>query len=320
MSPTNIANTQTRSVKLVRPAERTARHRAAPRHHGRSSAPDRAPLGRYTDARGALREIVAIPGAAGSVLVVDRDLLGMADARLVAHLCADEPTGNAAVAARLYLGESDRERPRCRALCAADTRRIPLAEECSTSVAAHWDAASSPVLDGPGCSFRLQLLLGTMSIPELRWTRAQVAHPAGSERVASLREVIGTLECYEPPCVLTARAIAAHGTCEAASTTVIRQEFARVRESPIILNRRLREETLARIERDGISMSEIAMRCGRIKHDRKGNQSGETSWLARRLGLLPEGGQRVPTPWVHSDVLALIAREGLGIGPREVEL
>jgi len=67
-------------------------------------------------------------------------------------------------------------------------------------------------------------------------------------------------------------------------------------------------------------MSEIAIRCGRVKRDRQGNESGETSWLARRLGLLPEGGQRIPTPWVHSDVLGLIARRGLGLSPREVEL
>jgi hypothetical protein len=67
-------------------------------------------------------------------------------------------------------------------------------------------------------------------------------------------------------------------------------------------------------------MSEIAIRCGRVKRDRRGNESGETSWLARRLGLLPEGGQSTPTPWIHSDVLALIARSGLGLSPREVEL
>jgi len=28
----------------------------------------------------------------------------------------------------------------------------------------------------------------------------------------------------------------------------------------------------------------------------------------------------MPTPWVHSDVLALIARRGLGLSPREVEV
>jgi hypothetical protein len=87
-----------------------------------------------------------------------------------------------------------------------------------------------------------------------------------------------------------------------------------------VLNRRLRTAVLATIERQGLSMSEIAIRCGRIKRDGNGNASGETSWLARRLGILPEGGRDTPTPWIHSDVLALIARRGLGISPREVEL
>jgi hypothetical protein len=38
-------------------------------------------------------------------------------------------------------------------------------------------------------------------------------------------------------------------------------------------------------------MSEIAIRCGRIKRDANGNESGETSWLARRIGTLPESGR-----------------------------
>jgi hypothetical protein len=67
-------------------------------------------------------------------------------------------------------------------------------------------------------------------------------------------------------------------------------------------------------------MSEIAMRCGKIRCDSRGRTSGETSWLARRLGIAPEGGRSTPTPWIHTDVLALIARRGLGISPREVEL
>ncbi len=91
-------------------------------------------------------------------------------------------------------------------------------------------------------------------------------------------------------------------------------------ESPIVLNRKLRQAVLVAIERQGLSMSEIALRCGRVKRDSKGNMSGETSWLARRVGILPESGTTRPTPWVHSDVLALIARNGLGISPREVEL
>jgi len=94
----------------------------------------------------------------------------------------------------------------------------------------------------------------------------------------------------------------------------------RVQDSPIVLNRKLRETVLETTERQGLSMSEIAIRCGRVKRDAAGNESGETSWLARRLGILPEGGRDAPTPWVHSDVLGLIARDGLGISPREVEM
>jgi hypothetical protein len=101
---------------------------------------------------------------------------------------------------------------------------------------------------------------------------------------------------------------------------VLRAELVRVQESPIVLNRRLRETLLARLERDALSLSEIAMRCGRTKRDAAGNLSGETSWLARRVGILPEGGRHEPTPWVHSEVLALIAREGIGVSPREVEM
>ena len=74
------------------------------------------------------------------------------------------------------------------------------------------------------------------------------------------------------------------------------------------------------VKHRGLSMSEIALRCGRTKRDRAGRVSGETSWLARRIGQAPEGGEQHPSPWVQSDVLALIAREGLRVCPREVEL
>jgi hypothetical protein len=87
-----------------------------------------------------------------------------------------------------------------------------------------------------------------------------------------------------------------------------------------VLNRRLREAVQSRLARGELTMSEIAIRCGRVKRDRRGNISGETSWLARRIGQLPEGGEDHPTPWVHSDTLALIARDGLALSPNEVEL
>ena len=53
-------------------------------------------LGRYIDWQGRAREILARPGAGGSVLVVDRDSGTRSDDRLVAHLAADEPAENAA--------------------------------------------------------------------------------------------------------------------------------------------------------------------------------------------------------------------------------
>ncbi len=61
--------------------------------------------------------------------------------------------------------------------------------------------------------------------------------------------------------------------------------------SKIVLNRGLRQAVLAAAAAQGLSMSEIAVRCGRVKHDSKGKESGETSWLARRLGIAPEGGE-----------------------------
>ena len=136
----------------------------------------------------------------------------------------------------------------------------------------------------------------------------------------SVREVIARLEHYEPVRTMTVAALARSRGEPQVSSTVLRAEMERVDRSPIVLNRGLRMVALATIERQGLSLSEIAIRCGRVKHDRRGNESGETSWLARRLGILPEGGRDAPTPWIHSDVLALIAREGLGVSPREVEL
>jgi hypothetical protein len=128
------------------------------------------------------------------------------------------------------------------------------------------------------------------------------------------------LQDYEPMCSLTHSAIRFHGDDVEVSTSVLAAELTRVRESPIVLNRRLREVVLAAVERETVSMSELAIRCGRTKSGCRGTESGDTSWLARRIGLMPESGQREPTPWIHSDVLALIARRGLGISPREVEI
>jgi hypothetical protein len=296
-----------------------------------------APVACYIDRHGRLREVVARDASAGSVLVVDRELGTGGDGRLLAHLAADEPPENAALICADYLERARGDSPLCRALAEEDVRRVPLAEPSRASL----EPCARELCDRSGRRYAIASLVGRMSIPELRWCRwadpdtaqpdtaqpdiaqpdmAQQAAQRGAQREAvSLREAVAQIEAYEPLCGLTEHALARHRDDCLLSTAVLRAELRRVRESPIVLNRRLREVVLASIERRGLSMSEVAIRCGRVKRDSRGNESGETSWLARRLGLLAEGGQSAPTPWIHSDVLALIARCGLGISPREVE-
>ena len=298
---------------------------AARPNSAHAAATPRAPkvrlrLGDYTDADGRARQIVGIDGAGGSVLVVDRDALTHRDDRLLAHLAADEPVENAWLVSSGYLGDGVVRRVRCRRVIARDFHAAPLYEDDYESEPAGPAIDDAQELDGAGNAYRLEPVRCSMCIPELRWRRLPPSAAVADASIVSVREAVARLESYEPICALTRRALRAHRHTRQLSTAVLRLEMQRMQRSPIILNRRLREAVIAASERDGLSMSEIATRCGRIKYDRAGNASGETSWLARRLGILPEGGQHAPTPWIHSDVLALIARRGLGVSPREVEL
>jgi hypothetical protein len=299
----------------------TSQHSARPRsRRGRRTRREHAPLARYTDSQGRPRELVDQQGSAGSVLVLDRDLATHGDERLVAHLAADEPPENAAIVARHYLDDEPGKRCRFRRPTHEDSTCAPFAEDDAIGLEPPVPPYAEAMMDPIGCSYRLGLVETGMSIPELRWCRHRCEPSDDAPEPVSMRDVVARLQSYEPVRTLSLQALAAHLGDGEVSTAVLRSELRRLQESPIVLNRGLREVTLAMIDRQALSMSEIAIRCGRVKHDSKGNTSGETSWLARRLGLLPEGGQSAPTPWVHSDVLALIARSGLGVSPREVEL
>lgn len=298
------------------PSKRSARASLRP---ARGSRKERHPLGRYCDSTGRAREVVVHAGHAGSRLIVDRDAVTLGDRRLVAHLAADEPVGNAALICRCYLEETGGRHKRCRAVTQEDFEMPPLLDADDGRAESPIALSHAEPHDRNGASYRLERLVNRgISIPELRWRRHW--RVARAPEPVSVREAIASLESYEPIRAFTIEALARHHEDCDVSTTVLRAELARVQESPIVLNRRLRQAALAMVERQGLSMSEIAIRCGRVKRDSKGNESGETSWLARRLGILPEGGACTPTPWIHSDVLALIARSGLGISPREVEL
>jgi hypothetical protein len=319
-------------LRAVRPpadAESAASQPKAPSsaRRRRGSGRDEAGLlGRYLDSEGLSRQIVALPGARGSVLVVDRDAATLADCRLVAHLAPDEPPENAAIVCDHYLGDATGHW--CRCATPDDLEAIPFSQdeealpaprdEEDSETKAEATSEAPALTDMRGREYRLRLCSVAGSIAELRWHRRST--PAAAWEPVSMRETIAGLESYEPVRTLTLRALGAHGEDPAISVSVLRAERTRMEGSQIVLNRGLRRTALALAAREDLSMSEIATRCGKVKRDSRGNESGETSWLARRLGIAPEGGRGTPTPWIHTDVLALIARHGLGVSPREVEL
>jgi len=268
-------------------------------------------LGRYDSSAADPRQLLAVSRADGGTLVVDCRRGSLGDARLVACIAPEEPAENPRIVSALYL--TDASRGVCRSLMLEDFEPV-----------AHVAAASHPlagacVIDCGDCSYRIRTVADGDRFPELRWTSSRIQTPDGKFEEVTLRGVIDHLESYEPPRTLTQDALAAAPEQDAVSTNVLRYQLERVLCSPIVLNRGLREAVEGALAA-GATMSEIAIRCGRIKHDRRGNASGETSWLARRIGNLPEAGRSAPTRWVHSDTLALIAREGLGLNPNEVEL
>ncbi len=292
-----------------------------PRRSGVRAQHRRKPLGRYQDATGRSREVIARRRGDGCVLVMDRDARTLGDRRLVAQMAADEPAENAALVCALYL--QDVRKGRCRRVTAEDLIGRVAQEDSQESrrlVSERGLVARNGVAEQDGV-YRLELVRTDTAARELRWCRRSSFDSAcAAPRPVCLRETIGALESYEPVCSLTHRYLAGYREDPNVSTTVLRGELERLRESPIVLNRKLRQMVLTAIERNELSLSEMAIRCGRVKRDSKGNTSGESSWLARRVGILPESGSSRRTPWIHSDVLALIARNGLGISPREVEL
>lgn len=274
----------------------------------------------YTDHSGHPRELVVCSGAFGSLLVVDRDSTTLGDRRLLAHIPADEPPENAALVCRLYLEEEGVRS--CRPLVREDFERAPLPcpEERCRALAEQHRSGELVASERQLYCIRPHHPHGEEP-PELRWSRRPVACSGESWEPITLREAVTELESYEPMCTLTARAIARHERDPSVSVHALRRELTRSRESAFVLNRGLREAVVDAVERRGaVSMGELALRCGMVKRDRRGLFVGDTSWLARRVGLMPAAGKSRPTRWVHVEVLALIARSGLGVSPREVEL
>jgi hypothetical protein len=290
----------------------TATIAAAPTRQRRSRS-DRAhshrrPLARYTQPDGLAREIVLLPAAQSSRLLIDRLAAGLGDGRLLAHLDAEEPDANAQIVCRMYLADSDRACCRIREQDFAPTPPHEPPARC--------EEVERELRDSAGRVYRIRVLAHPRR--RLRWTRLREGDGPDRLAVVSLREVVGALQDYEPARAMTRRAIEA---CRRGiSTDALRRELDGLSRTPVVLNRALREAVTAAVDRGAVSMSEIAIRCGRAKRDRNGRISGDVSWISRRIGLRPDRATAAPSPWVHVEVLALIAREGLGIAPADVEV
>jgi hypothetical protein len=293
----------------------------APEPHAAPAQVDSSPrrawhLGGYVALdSGQTRQIVSLQRPDGSRLVVDYQLDTLGDGRVVAHISPDEPPENERIICELYL--ADDTKGRCRALTAQD---LEVTRHATPPPPSTHSAAQSTVLqDAEGHLYRIRELAAEQSMSELRWTRSRQPGCDETFDVLTLRDVVARLEAYEPARTLTSDAFALHSQGSSPSTSRLRAELQRLTESVIVLNRGLREAVQQRVQRSDTTLSQIALRCGRIKRDPRGNVSGETSWLARRIGQLPEGGEQKPCPWIRIDVLALIARDGLGTSPLEVE-
>jgi hypothetical protein len=267
-------------------------------------------LGRYTDPQdGQRREVISVTQADGARLVIDRLAASEADARLVGEIARDEPHENARILCEVYL--ADEQRGICRALTPDD---LSSAAKQAGRVPEQPRRVLEPagLTDSMGRRYMIREVPWKRSLANLRWTR----HAEGLVKPVTLRDVIAAMQDYEPARTITETTLAYYEGTESARLSVLRGELSRVLEGQLVLNRRLREVVQLRVNRGELSMSEIATRCERTK--RRGG--GETSWLARRIGLVPDSGASEPTPWVHPDVLALIARDGLGVCPCEVEV
>jgi hypothetical protein len=117
----SVGSRSSSSKQLGRRSSQVKRDRRSRRASGHGL------LGRYVDIVGDAREVVALPGALGSVLVVDRDSSTLGDLRLIAHLAGDEPPENARLVCDGYLKDS---RGRwSRSVTPEDLQAVPFAEE-----------------------------------------------------------------------------------------------------------------------------------------------------------------------------------------------
>jgi hypothetical protein len=266
------------------------------------------------------RELRTVPASHGRTLVIDWTARRHEDARLLADLSPDEGLEHARAVAEMYL--ADDTRGRCRPLASGDlVALVAASSRLSASAGAEAVACKQePPRDAAGCCYRLREVCEDGRRPSVRWTRSGSQAQVQDFELVTLREVVGRLESYEPARMMTVNALEAHRDDHRVSTCQLGEELSRLLGSPIVLNRGLREAVDRCVRHGDTSLSEIALRCGRSRPASRSALCGETSWLARKIGQMPDSATGKLTPWIHTDTLALIARDGLCLSPHEVEL
>ncbi len=172
-----------------------------PRPRKRRAAPRERLLATFRDSRGGEREVLARPGAFGTVAVIDRAAGCRQDSVLVAELFPEEPAGNADLICALYVADCARRQLRCAHHNPARDPAPPIDEQRGR---AGGKGAPEELSDAAGQLYRLELTRTKMTIPELRWLRAPAAGCRGD--AVSVRDVVAALQSYEPVLTLTMRA------------------------------------------------------------------------------------------------------------------
>jgi hypothetical protein len=120
---------------IAPPHPSSARQEIRPARPGRE---DSTLLGRYAGPGCRAREIVSVPAAGASTLVIDRDAITHMDERLVAHLASDEPVVNRHLICAMYL--ADKKGRYCGRVTAQDRETTPPA--IRVAFVAHADATA----------------------------------------------------------------------------------------------------------------------------------------------------------------------------------
>ena len=167
-------------------------------------------LGRYrVRDTGQEREVLRVQRPNGSALVVDYEFGTLCDGRLIAHLSPDEPAENARIVSDLYLADDER-RGRCRTVTPEDFQVTRHVKPSPSSGHAPLDV--SRLQDAAGRVYRIREvpLAGAPLADrrrELRWTRSRLPGREDSFDAVTLRDVVGSLEVYEPARSLTRDAL-----------------------------------------------------------------------------------------------------------------